>query len=119
MFATARSGSITGIVLCLSAIGSAIFSINAYRHHLPGVTPNAITAAVFLTVIATLLSAYLAIHVWATGSIWANATLLVWAVLFSLAPNILYPSLLPRLVLFGCVTLSVSALRASKRLQFS
>lgn len=126
MFGTARAGAITGVVLCFSAVGSAVFSINTYRHHLLGVTPNAITAVVFLATLATMLSAYLAINVWTKGSTWANATLLIWAALFSLAPNILYPSLhilypslLPRLVLLGCVTVSTTALRASRKHQLS
>jgi hypothetical protein len=102
-------------LLCLSAAGSLFLSINAFRLHLPGFTPNAFTIVVFLAVVATILSAYLAISVWTKAPTWANATLLIWAALLSVSPNLLYPNLLPRLVLLGCVTMSTMAVRASRK----
>lgn len=113
--AFAKAGAIPGALISIAAGCAALALYNAYRLHYPGVSGNSVGVVIGIAILASIVAAYLSTLAWRRRGVWPTWTLLLWCLAQCLAPNFLYPNFIPRIILFGCVTLCTMSLRAARK----
>lgn len=104
-----KAGVASAAILGVSAIAS-FLGLLVYTRYLATFPATSVLVLATTVLIVISASAWLGHTIWNKGARWAAVCLLAWAFVKQVAPNLLYPNVLPRAVFMLAGVLAITAI---------